>query len=112
VTDAIVVALGAALVVAVLFDVLTTTLTLGEGAGPLTRRVLGWLWRGALRLRPRGSRSRVLSNAGPTLLVQRFDRVRGGRYPRFGLGCRLLRRFRRLHPGRRGTSSPTPRSGG
>jgi hypothetical protein len=69
VTDAIVVALGAALVAAVLFDVLTTTLTLGEGAGPLTRRLLGWLWLGALRLRPRGSRSRVLSNAGPTLLV-------------------------------------------
>ncbi len=63
------VALGAALVLGVLVDVLATTLTLGEGAGWLTRRLLAWLWGGALRLRPRGSRSRLLSNAGPTLLV-------------------------------------------
>ncbi|MGY1707393.1 ion channel [Geodermatophilus sp. SYSU D00697] len=67
--DAVPIAVGAVVVVAVLFDVLTTTLTFGQGAGPLTRRVLGWLWRGVLRVRPRGSRSRVLSNAGPALLV-------------------------------------------
>ncbi len=63
------VALGAALVLGVFVDVLATTLTLGQGAGWLTRRLLAWLWGGALRLRPRGSRSRLLSNAGPALLV-------------------------------------------
>ncbi len=67
--DVTAVAVGAALISGVLLDVLATTLTLGEGAGPLTRRLLAWLWRGALRLRPRGSRSRLLSNAGPALLV-------------------------------------------
>ncbi|MGY1683220.1 ion channel [Geodermatophilus sp. SYSU D01176] len=63
------VAVGAALVLGVLLDVLATTLTLGEGAGWLTRRLLAWLWSGILRLRPRGSRSRLLSDAGPALLV-------------------------------------------
>ncbi|MGY1634397.1 ion channel [Geodermatophilus sp. SYSU D01186] len=68
-TGALAVGGGVVLVLAVLFDVLTTTLTLGEGAGPLTRRLVGWLWRGLLRLRPPGSRSKLLSNAGPALLV-------------------------------------------
>ncbi|MGY1737307.1 MULTISPECIES: hypothetical protein [unclassified Geodermatophilus] len=66
---ALAVATGVALVLVVLFDVLSTTLTLGRGAGPVTRRLLGPLWRAAVRLRGRGSRSRVLSNAGPVLLV-------------------------------------------
>lgn len=67
--DAAVVALGAGLVLGILVDVLATTLTLGEGAGWLTRRLLAWLWGVALRRRPRGSRSRLLANAGPALLV-------------------------------------------
>jgi hypothetical protein len=65
----LVAAFGLLLVLGVLLDVLTTTLTLGQGAGPLTRWLVGRLWRGLLRLRPRGSRSRLLSNAGPALLV-------------------------------------------
>ena len=60
---------GAALVVLVLFDLAATTLTLGEGAGPLTRRLLGRLWPGVLALASRGSRSKILSNAGPVLLA-------------------------------------------
>ncbi len=67
--DAAAVAVGGAVVLGVLLDVLATTLTLGEGAGWLTRRLLGWLWGRILRLRPRGSRSRLLADAGPTLLV-------------------------------------------
>ncbi|NEK86746.1 hypothetical protein GCU60_13430 [Blastococcus saxobsidens] len=63
------VAAGSVLVLLVLADVLLTTLTLGEGAGPLTRRLLGLLWRGSLRLRRPGRRSRLLSNSGPALLV-------------------------------------------
>ncbi|RBY93582.1 hypothetical protein DQ237_17525 [Blastococcus sp. TF02-8] len=61
--------LGVLLVLAVLVDVLATTLTLGEGAGPITRRVLRVLWRRSLRLRPRGSRSVLLADVGPALLV-------------------------------------------
>ena len=60
---------GSALVLLVLADVLFTTLTLGEGAGPLTRRILGLLWRCSLRLGRPERRSRVLSNSGPALLV-------------------------------------------
>jgi len=67
--DVTFVACGTALVIGVLVDVLTTTLTLGEGVGPLTRRVLRVMWQWSLRLRPRGSQSRLLSNAGPALLV-------------------------------------------
>ncbi|MGY1608445.1 ion channel [Geodermatophilus sp. SYSU D00700] len=60
---------GAVLVLIVLLDVLSTTLTLGRGAGPVTRRLLRWLWRSVLQLRPTTSRSRLLANAGPALLV-------------------------------------------
>ncbi|WP_100499801.1 ion channel [Geodermatophilus chilensis] len=67
--DAAAVAVGAALVLGVFLDVLATTLTMGEGAGWLTRRLLASLWGRALRLRPRGSRSRLLSDVGPALLV-------------------------------------------
>lgn len=67
--SAVLVALGALLVLAVLVDVLATTLTLGEGAGPLTRRILAFLWRWSLLLSRRGTRSRLLANAGPVLLV-------------------------------------------
>lgn len=67
--DAALTAIGAVVVLAVLADVLITALPLGEGAGPLTDRVLGSLWRWSLRRRPRGSTSRLLSDAGPALLL-------------------------------------------
>lgn len=66
---AVVTAVGAALVALVVLDLVATTLTLGEGAGPMTRRLLGPLWRSLLRLGSRGRRSKMLSNAGPALLV-------------------------------------------
>jgi Ion channel len=60
---------GAAVVVLVLADVVATTLTIGTGAGPLTRRVLGPAWRVLLRLHRRDSTSAWLSTAGTVLLM-------------------------------------------
>ncbi|MGY1724392.1 potassium channel family protein [Blastococcus sp. SYSU DS0533] len=62
---------GLLLVALVAWDVVTTTFTLGEGAGPLTRRVLDAGWRRLLRLRreSRAGRSRLLSAAGPLLVL-------------------------------------------
>jgi hypothetical protein len=60
---------GVALLLVVLVDVLSTTLTIGTHAGPFTRRVLGLAWRGLLRLHRQDSSSRVLSTAGVVLLV-------------------------------------------
>ena len=52
-------------------DVVATTLTLAEGAGPLTRRVLTGGWRQVLRLHRRreDGRARLLTAAGPMLMV-------------------------------------------
>ena len=65
------VVLGALTICLVAWDVILTTLTLGEGPGPLTRKVLGWGWRHVLRVarHPDGRRSGLLSVAGPLLLV-------------------------------------------
>src|ERR671939_410336 len=62
---------GAVLIAVVLWDVLATTSTLGEGAGPLTRRFLGGTWRLLRGLhRRRGSGlPRLLGNAGASLLA-------------------------------------------
>ncbi|SDX90416.1 Ion channel [Modestobacter sp. DSM 44400] len=60
---------GVALVVLVLADVLATTLTLGEGSGPLTRRFLGRAWRVMLHLHGHRRSSRLLTNAGSLLLA-------------------------------------------
>jgi hypothetical protein len=68
-TGALLVAVGAVLVLLVLCDVLFTTLTLGRGAGPLTRRLLGRAWRGLLRVNARHRIPRLLSNAGTVLLI-------------------------------------------
>jgi hypothetical protein len=62
-------AVGVALLVVVVVDVLATTLTIGTHAGPFTRRVLGWAWRGLLRLHRQDSSTRLLSTAGVLLLV-------------------------------------------
>jgi hypothetical protein len=65
------VALGTGLAAFVVWDVVSTTLTLGEGAGPLTRRVLALGWRHVLRSHRRreNGRSRLLTAAGPLLMV-------------------------------------------
>ena len=60
---------GAVLVVLVLADVVATTLTIGTGAGPLTRRVLGPAWRVLLWLHRTDSTSAWLSTAGTVLLM-------------------------------------------
>ncbi|TYP90294.1 potassium channel family protein [Blastococcus xanthinilyticus] len=68
---ALCIVLGAAVVVLVAWDVVSTTLTLGEGAGPLTRRVLSSGWRQLMRLH-RGradGRASLLTAGGPVLMV-------------------------------------------
>lgn len=60
---------GSLLVILVFLDVLSTTLVVAKGAGPLTRRLIGLLWRGLLRLHRRDSNSPLLTFAGPMLLV-------------------------------------------
>lgn len=67
--DVLAFALGTALVVLAFLDALSTTLVVAAGAGPLTRRFVGWLWRGLLRLHRRDSESTWLTMAGPVLLV-------------------------------------------
>lgn len=58
---------GVLLLVAVVVDLLWTTLWSDGGAGPLSARLTAWTWRG---LRAVGSgRSRLLSLAGPIVLV-------------------------------------------
>ncbi|HEX2174917.1 MAG TPA: potassium channel family protein [Nocardioidaceae bacterium] len=60
---------GVVLVVLVFADALATTMVVAAGAGPLTRRVAGLLWRAMLRLHRRDSRSLLLTVTGPMLLV-------------------------------------------
>lgn len=54
--------------VAVYIDAFMTTVGASAGAGPLTSRVLGGIWRGLLRLHRRDSESGVLGAAGPVIL--------------------------------------------
>ena len=67
----VLVAVGALAILLVAWDVVVTTLTLGEGAGPLSGKVLRWGWGRALRLHRRGEgrRSGLLTAAGPLLMV-------------------------------------------
>ena len=67
--DLIVLIAGALLVALVFIDALATTLAVGAGAGPLTRRLVGPAWRGLLRLHQPGNPSALLRIAGPVLLV-------------------------------------------
>ncbi|WP_347057063.1 potassium channel family protein [Blastococcus sp. HT6-30] len=68
-SDVLLVLVGASAVALVVWDVSATTLALGEGAGPLTRRLLAAAWRVLLRLHRRGGgRPRLLSVAGPVLM--------------------------------------------
>lgn len=60
---------GCALVVLVFVDALVTTLFVAKGAGPLTRRFAGLLWRGLLRFHRRDSHARWLTVGGPVLLI-------------------------------------------
>jgi Ion channel len=70
-TTAVLEVAGAVLVLLVLWDVFATTSTLGEGAGPLTRRFLARTWRLLLHLHRRhpDGLTGLLGNAGAALLV-------------------------------------------
>ncbi|WP_135366651.1 potassium channel family protein [Halosimplex halophilum] len=59
--------LGTSFLVLVVIDLLWTTLWVEGGAGPLTTRLMSWTWR--LLRRVAGHRPRVLSLAGPIVLV-------------------------------------------
>ncbi|WP_247001483.1 potassium channel family protein [Halosolutus gelatinilyticus] len=59
--------LGGALLIAVIVDIIWTTLWVDGGSGPLSRRLTTWTWRG-LRTASR-DHERVLSTAGPLILV-------------------------------------------
>lgn len=63
--------LGVLAVGLVVWDVTATTLSLGEGTGPLTRRVLSAVWQLLLRVhrRRRVRQPRLLSAAGPLLMA-------------------------------------------
>ena len=58
VVDAVAVVAGAVLVALAYLDALVTTIVVGEGAGPLTRRLTGVSWRAALRVHRAGTGSR------------------------------------------------------
>ncbi|MFC7139959.1 potassium channel family protein [Halosimplex aquaticum] len=59
--------LGVSFLVLVVVDLLWTTLWVEGGAGPLTTRLMSWTWQ--LLRRIAGHRPRVLSLAGPIVLV-------------------------------------------
>lgn len=59
---------GAALIVAVLVDMVTTTVAVSAGAGPITKRVTRPLWRLTLALHRRSVSHRLLRIAGPVIL--------------------------------------------
>jgi hypothetical protein len=61
--------IGLLLIGVVVEDVIATTLTLGEGTGPLTRRVLRLAWRGLFGLQRRRGGRKLLGNAGALLLA-------------------------------------------
>jgi len=58
---------GLALLVVTIVDILWTTLWVDGGSGPLSSRLATWIWRGLRHLG--GTRSRILSLAGPIILM-------------------------------------------
>lgn len=67
--DAALIVGGCLVVLAVFVDALATTLSVGTGAGPITRPLLDAVWRRLLRV-PREFRRRwILPHAGPSLVV-------------------------------------------
>ncbi|WP_123622715.1 two pore domain potassium channel family protein [Halorubrum sp. CSM-61] len=60
-------AVGATVLVAAIVDILWTTLWVDGGSGPLSSRLTTWIWRGLRQLG--GTRSRILSLAGPIILT-------------------------------------------
>jgi Ion channel len=59
---------GTVMVVAVFFDALATTMVVGAGAGPVTRRLTGLLWRAALDVVRGRQGSALLGSAGAAIL--------------------------------------------
>ncbi len=68
---ALLVALGSAIVMIAILDVIWTAAAAGSGAGPLSGRLSARLWRVALAVgrRPSGPRHRFLTLSGITLVV-------------------------------------------
>lgn len=62
-------AVGGLLVVLVLFDLFTTAVSVGHGAGPLSGRLAHGVWRALLRLRRHTGPSRLLVLGGPLILL-------------------------------------------
>lgn len=62
-------ALGAIILAAVLADLIVTTLVPSGGAGPISTRLSGLLWRGALALHRRRGAHRALRTAGPVIVI-------------------------------------------
>ena len=60
--------LGSLLVALAFLDAVVTTLSPGNGGGPITSRVGGWVWRG-LSVLGAGPRSRLLPYAGTVVLL-------------------------------------------
>lgn len=61
--------IGAALVVLVIADLLTTAVSVSHGAGPLTGRLARTVWRTILRIHRRFSTPGLLVAGGPVMLV-------------------------------------------
>jgi hypothetical protein len=64
--------LGLLVVCAGLFDATWTTVATGSGAGPISGRLAGWLWQGALALHRRRPSHRGLAAAGVAIVVAVF----------------------------------------
>ncbi|UQU62632.1 potassium channel family protein [Couchioplanes caeruleus] len=60
---------GALIIVVTFADAFATTLVVGAGGGPLTRRVMGWLWRLLLRIFRGGRAPALLGGAGAAILI-------------------------------------------
>jgi len=67
--EPVLIVVGALVVAAVFLDAFATTLVVATGAGPFTRRLLGLVWRGLLRLHRTDSGTSWLSSVGTVLLV-------------------------------------------
>ncbi|MBW3665174.1 MAG: hypothetical protein KY469_18935 [Actinobacteria bacterium] len=66
--EALTIALGTAVLAAVLVDLVSTTVAVSGGSGPLTGRLAQAIWAVALRLHRRVPNRRILQVAGPVIL--------------------------------------------
>ena len=69
VSDVVLICLGAALILAVLIDAVRTTVSVGDGAGPLTGWLTTLLWRAGLAVHRRRTSHGMLRGLGVVLLL-------------------------------------------